>query len=151
MDSRLRGNDGRGAGNGRVRCSGMCASQTPMDSRLRGNDGRGAGNGRVRCSGMCASQTPMDSRLRGNDGRGAGNGRVRCSGMRASQTPMDSRLRGNDIDNANAVIPAKAGIHVGDGCGTSRWISTASRFGMNSHFGAGDMSRRYEYIRDPET
>ena len=121
-----------------------------MDSRLRGSDGRGAGNGRVWCSGMRASQTPMDSRLRGNDGRGAGDGRVWCSDMRASQTLVDSRLRGNDIDNANVVIPAKAGIHVGDGCGTNPWMSTASGFGTNSHFGAGDMSRRYEYIRDPE-
>ena len=63
---------------------------------------------------------------------------------------MGFRLRGNDIDNANAVIPAKAGIHVGDGCGTSPWMSIASRFGTNSHFGTEAMKRSYEYVRDPE-
>ena len=38
-----------------------------MDSRLRGNDGRGARDWRVRRFAIREWRTPMDSRLRGND------------------------------------------------------------------------------------
>ena len=47
------------------------SSINSMDSRLRGNDGKGARDWRVRRSAMREWRTPMDSRLRGNDGKGA--------------------------------------------------------------------------------
>ena len=55
-DSRLSGNDGRGAANTIIR-------QYRRDSRLRGNDGRGAANTIIR-------QYRRDSHLRGKDDSG---------------------------------------------------------------------------------
>ena len=47
--------------------SGFGSAPMDSAPRLRGSDGRGTGQGRVRRSGMRERRTPMDSRLRGND------------------------------------------------------------------------------------
>ena len=84
MNSRLRGIDGRGR-------SGL--RRADFHSRLRGNDGGGAGTLCVRCRGVREGRTPMDSRLRGNDGEGVPAHPVRTTIPASVRTVIPASVR----------------------------------------------------------
>ena len=93
----------------------------PMDSRLRGNDGRGTGQGRVRRSGMREWRTPMDSRLRGNDEQASLPSFPRNLSPRrrgAESTELQRGLPSERVDRSlmsppPAIAPAPAGATSG--------------------------------------
>ena len=116
LDSRLRGNDGRGAGmthpfvilNRLPRCHPQPKAkrfglgiQLDLDSRLRGNNGRGVGMTHPLSSSTesealrIGDPFSLDSRFRGNDRRGAGMTRV-GAGMTKRRYGNDGRNKNND-------------------------------------------------------